>query len=125
MVFAPTEFLGLGLQHIHTTQEILRIKDILNHTFRNSTTGQLYKTSIELFFIEAGMGTSFLLVPKSVNTLLSLSLIKSTWEFLLEHQITLDHDITYPPQRENDAVIMQEFLQQGATVEELMKLNMC
>lgn len=33
MVFAPTAQLGLRLQHIPTTQEILHIKDILNHTF--------------------------------------------------------------------------------------------
>lgn len=45
--------------------------------------------------------------------------------FLLEHQITLVHDITYPPQMENDAVILIEFHKHGAMVEELLTLNQC
>jgi hypothetical protein len=51
-------------------------------------------------------------------------------EFLLEHQITLVHAITYPPQMENDAVILIaviliEFHKHGAMVEELLTLNQC
>ncbi len=73
IVITSTEYLGLGLQHTHTTQKILCTKDILNHTLQCSTTGQLYRTSIELFFIEAGMGTSFLHIPKCTNNLIAPS----------------------------------------------------
>jgi hypothetical protein len=39
IVFAPKEFFGLGIQHLHTIQEILRLKDIVQHTFQESITG--------------------------------------------------------------------------------------
>ncbi len=45
------------------------------------------------------MGTTFLHIPQCANTLIAPSLIKSTWIFLQEHQITLAHDIIYPPQQ--------------------------
>jgi hypothetical protein len=43
LVFSPTKYAGLGIKHIHTLQEIGRLKDLIQHTYTNSTTGQLYR----------------------------------------------------------------------------------
>jgi hypothetical protein len=58
LVFAPTKYMGLGLPHWYTIQEILRIKDLISHTYTSTTTGHLYQTSLELLFLEIGMGTN-------------------------------------------------------------------
>ena len=39
MVFAPIKYMGLGFQHLYTVQEIVRLKDIIQHTFRHTITG--------------------------------------------------------------------------------------
>jgi hypothetical protein len=56
LVFATTDFMGLGLLHLFTIQEAARLKDIILHIYNNMLTGQLYKTSVELLLIELGMG---------------------------------------------------------------------
>ncbi len=52
LVFNSVKYMGLGILHPYTVQEILRLKDIVNHTYNRSTTGQLYRSSFELFFLE-------------------------------------------------------------------------
>jgi hypothetical protein len=47
--------MGLNIVHLHTLQEILRIKDIIFHTFNDTLTGRSYKTSLEIFYIELGL----------------------------------------------------------------------
>jgi hypothetical protein len=44
LVFSSTKYCGIGIKHIHTLQEISRIKDILHHTYMQTTTGKLYRT---------------------------------------------------------------------------------
>ncbi len=39
--------------HTHSPRGVT-VKDIIHHTFQNTTTGNIYKTSLERFFIEAG-----------------------------------------------------------------------
>jgi hypothetical protein len=56
LVFATTDFMGLGLLQLFTVQEAARLKDIVIHIYNNTLTGQLYKTSLELLLIELGMG---------------------------------------------------------------------
>ncbi len=63
MVLALTEFLGLGLKHIYMVRQVFRLKDIMHHTFSKSMTGKLYRNSLEIYFIEAGIGTSLLSLP--------------------------------------------------------------
>lgn len=82
------------------------------------------QTTIELFFVKASMGTSFLdLLTDCTNLLTTNSLIKSTWHFLLEQHILLQHDISYPPQTEYNKILMQEFLAKGAMLAEMSALN--
>jgi hypothetical protein len=39
LVFAPLQYMGLGIKHIHTVQDINRLKDILHHAMQNSLMG--------------------------------------------------------------------------------------
>ncbi len=41
LVFAPTKYMGLGMQHLYTVQEISRLKDIIDHTYKATTAGNL------------------------------------------------------------------------------------
>jgi hypothetical protein len=94
MVFAPTKYMGLGFTHLYTLQETARLKDIIHHSFKNTITGRLYRTSIELLILEIGMGTSLHSISfPYFSNLASNSLVKSTWKFLYDHQI--DFIITF------------------------------
>ncbi len=57
LVFVPTKYMGLGMQHLYTIQEISRLKDIIDCTYKVTTTGNLYKTTLESLILELGMGT--------------------------------------------------------------------
>ena len=100
LVYNSERYLGLGVKHLHTTQEIARIKDILNHVYIKSNTGYLYKTSLELLILELGIDTDISLInPETLHLLATESLIKSTCQFLLHHQLKLKHDINRDPLR--------------------------
>ena len=42
LVFAPIKYMGLGIPHLYTIQEIAKLKDIIHHTYKTTTTGDLY-----------------------------------------------------------------------------------
>lgn len=126
MVFAPHKYMGLGFKHLHTLQEIARLKDMINHTFQSSITGNLYRTSTELLLTELGVSENFSQVNYTLlHSLVTDSLVKSTWQFLYQHNIYLEHDIRFPHQRQGDTTLMQAFLDLQLTVEELQQLNEC
>jgi hypothetical protein len=79
-------------------QEITRIKDLVQHTWENTLTGQLYRASLELFLIEVGIGPNVLDIPSQVVFLATDSLICSTVFFLQLFNIRVHHDITMVPQ---------------------------
>jgi hypothetical protein len=126
LVFSPTKYSGIGIKHIHTLQEIAWIKDIIQHVHDKTTTGQLYQTTLEHLILEVGVNTNLTLVDFSkYNILATNSLIKSTWGFLYENQITIEHNITVPKNTVNDIPIMLQFIQLPTTSEELVALNQC
>jgi hypothetical protein len=45
LVYAPTKYMGVGIQHLHIVQKIMHIKDIILHRMQCSTTG-VYIASI-------------------------------------------------------------------------------
>ncbi len=111
LVFAPIQYLGLGITHLHTIQEISRLTDLITHTADMTITGSLYRASLEVFLIEMGISTDLDSIPfDKTHFLSSDALIKSSWEFLCSYKITLNHDIQWKIPRKNDAVIMQVFL---------------
>jgi hypothetical protein len=60
LVYNSEKYMGLGLKHLHTTQEICRLKDLVSHVSRHTNTGSLYKTTLENSISEVGMGTDIL-----------------------------------------------------------------
>jgi hypothetical protein len=126
MVFTPNKFFGLGLPHLYTIQEISRLKDMMSHTFKNTTTGNLYRTSMELLIIELGMGTDFSITPYHLfSCLVTQSLVKSSWKFLYEERIQLKHDIDMKLPRSGDCLLMQLFHRYVSNADDLMSLNKC
>jgi hypothetical protein len=63
--------------------------------------------------IELGMGTFQSSSPNSdLAPLTTDSLIKSSWKFLNDQELQLQHDITFPPPRRGDKEIMSIFYKQ-------------
>jgi hypothetical protein len=56
IVFALIKYAGLGIKHLHTNQEIARLKDILSHTTKGALLGDLYKHSLTVLLLELGLG---------------------------------------------------------------------
>jgi hypothetical protein len=106
-------------------QEITRIKDLVQHTWENTLTGQLYRASLELFLIEVGIGPNVLDIPPQVMFLATDSLICSTVFFLQRFNICLHHDITMVPQRQHDVLIMRQLSSLNLSQEDLFACNMC
>ncbi len=126
MVFVPIKYLGIGIKHLHTLQEIARLKDIMMHTHKNTTTGKLYRQTTENLFLEIGTDTSFTSLDfPSLDPIATPSLIKSTWQFLHENNLDLKHDIEIPDQRLNDRTLMSAFKNSNASLDELISLNRC
>jgi hypothetical protein len=90
IIFAPIQYLGLGIKHIHTVQEITRLKGILYHAMQDSLLGSLYKISLSCFIIEVGLASPIHTISyQKFGHLVTSSLIKSSWEFLHHSQIEL------------------------------------
>jgi hypothetical protein len=126
LVFSSTKYCGIGIKHIHTLQEISRIKDILHHTYMQTTTGKLYRTSFEYLILQLGMGTDLRSIDyDKYNLLASSGLCKSTWKFLFEHNITLHHDIIVPKNTVSDIPLMTELCRLNPSPIELEEINQC
>jgi hypothetical protein len=126
LVYNSVKYMGIGIHHPYTIQEILRIKDILRRVHKHSTTGKLYRSSLEVLILEIGMGEEIQNLPEDVvDTLATDSLVKSTCQFLQKYDLTLLHDIKIKPLREDDQLIMKAFYALSPTSSELMALNRC
>jgi len=126
LVFSSLDYMGLNLHHLHTLQEILRLKDIIIHNFNDTLTGRLYRTSIELFFIELGLPNNLCSYDyKLLDGLTTDSLVKSTMLFLHQYKILLRHSVDLRPLREYDSCIMSKLLETGAPFKDLLTCNHC
>jgi len=77
LVHSTLDYIGLDIKHLFLLQEIMHIKDIILHNFNATLTGQLYRASMELFFIKLGITPSLLLTrQKAVDCLTTPSLVK-------------------------------------------------
>lgn len=52
-------------------------------------------------------------------------LMKTTWQFLWKHKLTLRHDIKINPQREGDIPLMKIFYEAGVRDLDLLAINRC
>jgi hypothetical protein len=126
MVHAPLKTVGLNIPDLYTMQEITRRLDMVSHTARNTTTGSLYRTLVELLIVEAGMGTNiFNLNYKQLSKMRTESLVKSSWKFLHDARIQLHHDISIPLPRTGDQPLMPLFQEKVESIEDLSALNRC
>jgi hypothetical protein len=76
--------------------------------------------------LELGIDTDISLINlETLHLLATESLIKSTCQFLLHHQLKLKHDINLDPLREGDQALMRIFLALSPTQSELIALNKC
>ena len=60
---------------------------------------------------------------KIFGCLATNSLLQDTWQFLGEHRIEIQHDITAPLRRYGDKCLMVEFSRHGATKKVMKQLN--
>ncbi len=126
LVFSTLDYMGLNIQHLHTLQEIARLKDIVLHTFNHTLTGRLYQASIELLFLELGSSQPLDRYDMEVlERLTTNSLVKSTILFLKQYNIVLKHSINFKLQRENDSTIMEQLMGTGLPLQDLVICNHC
>jgi hypothetical protein len=127
LVFSTLDYMGVNIPHLYYIQEISRIKDIIYfHTFNATLTGRLYKTSMELIFIEIGLDPQHTINdPNLIEALTTTSLIKATMIFLVTHNIQLKHSITIMPKREHDQFIMAILIRLQAPTVDLIACNQC
>jgi hypothetical protein len=126
LVHTPLKYGGLGITHIHTTQEIMRLTNMIYHTAYKTDTGNLYLASMANMILESGLGETLFSLPYSELCFLTTnSLVKSTWQFLDSNSIVLNHDNKVPKYRENDTAIMKILYDSGVRDIELFILNKC
>ncbi len=124
VVFSPNKYLGIGIKHLYMVQEIACLKDIMLHTYKDMTTGCLYRNTTELLLLELGMTIPLHSLPfNSYSPLATNSLVKSIWCFLYENNLELRHDINILPQRLNDQVLMEVFWEKVVGQEDLLSIN--
>jgi hypothetical protein len=91
-----------------------------------TTTGKLYRTSFEYLILQLGMGTDLSSIDyDKYNLLASSGLVKSTWKFLFEHNITLHHDIIVPKNTVSDIPLMTEICRLNPSPLKLEEINQC
>ena len=101
--------MGFGFIHLHTEQEIARLKDTIIHTHGETATGSLYWSSYY-----STRDTFFHQVPNIIiNYLATHSLVKTTLLFHNEHRLQLHHYISIPIKMHHDFSIMNLFQQTG------------
>ena len=107
-------------------QEIQHIETMIINTMSENFTGTLYRATLEALIVEVGIGVNVLNAPyEQLEHLTTDSIIKTTWEFMDNNQITIQHDITIPEIRVNDSTIMQAMIKIGAQGEVLRTINKC
>jgi len=108
VVFAPCSFVGLGIKHLYTLQEITRLNELILHTSQNPNTGTLNRILLELLHIEMGSPAVLSLEDYPFYFPLATdSNVKSTMEFLILHGFSLTMDIKVQFQQKNDCFIME------------------
>jgi len=125
LVFASSTFFGLGLQHLHTMQEIAHVKDLLWHTNASTLMGILYRTSFEIGLIEIGFGTCILDIPDITIQLSTQFLIWDVITSLRQYNIDLHHDVYFSFPHEGDKLIMAALWDLGLSPKELQACNHC
>jgi hypothetical protein len=98
LVLGPTSHMGIGIQHIFTTQAIRRLRNLIVHTALQTLSGDLFRASLEALIVEVGIGDDIKDYPyHQLSFLATKRLIKSTCWYLSKCQLCLSHDIKTHP----------------------------
>jgi hypothetical protein len=126
LAFSTLDYMGLDIKRLFILQEIFRIKDIIFHTFNDTLTGKLYRTSLELFFLELGIQPwHFHAEENAIVALTSPSLVQTSMLFMSQFKIYLKHSIRIPLLREGDQFIIEAFLSLDIPIQDLVACNKC
>ena len=129
MLYAPISFQGINLHNPYLTQGIMQINNLVEHTWKNTLTSNLFCCNLEQLRIELGSNTSIL--ESNYNEfkycLLTDLLITSTWKFMSDNNITWrDNTAELPLFRKNNMCIMDSFRKNMFIPSyELVTLNKC
>jgi hypothetical protein len=108
LVFAPSDFGGIGITNLYTELYSTRIETIISHTrMDKSELGKLFRINLEFIHLLTGKSTPYLQSTKQI------SYIQKNWfsglhQFLIKHELQMDIRSLWLPsiQRLHDKVIM-------------------
>lgn len=127
VLYGPTSYQGLGLQHPWYTQEITHLATLLTELSNATQTGHLLTTTIEQLYMEIGLDGQLGTHDWSTYHLLATdSWIKSVWSTLAQFNMSMQlAQSTIPLLSTNDMYLMQAFAEGGFRGRELQSLNTC
>ena len=111
---------------MYTLQEMLRLSDMLKHTFQETITGQLYLGLLELLHLELGtIQPLHKLDFDKLSDLATTSLVKKSWYFLWRYQVYLKTTISKTMPRQGDREIIEGVFNNEVDVLEASAINRC
>ena len=129
LLYSPATVQGLGVKNPYILQGVDHIRDITEHIWKETMTGDLLKCNLEQLRIEIGDNISILNsnYNKYKPLILTDSYAQNTWEFMSKHNITLDVEIdSIPLLRDGDSCIMRGFIDNpNIPRSSLAQLNRC
>ena len=129
VLYADVQSQGLGLHSLYLSQGIKHVIEILEHSWKQSTTGSFLTTSLEYLRLELGINDNILNSDYTKYSFLIISptWITNTWQFMSKFNITTSFDCeTILPKREQDQPIMQLLIDMNIfSNQELIIVNKC
>ena len=82
------------MKNLFLTQGISHITNIIEHTWKDTITGHLIRSSLEQLRLEIGSNAPILESDYSVyqDRILTQSWVQHSWEFMAQHNITFQDD---------------------------------
>ena len=123
----PLKAGGLGLPNLYLSMGVSRVQKLVEHLWRQTPTQNLLGCNFSNLLLEAGIAGN--ICDGSFSSLTYLhthSWLRSTLDFMSEHEITLHYRIpTLRARRRNDTALMSAFLQYTDNKRDLYQLNIC
>lgn len=115
IVYGPKKYQGMGLKHPYTTMGIAHIRFILENCRSNSDLGKNFRINLECLKLEVSVGGSILSHCFSDYCVLATNgIVKHTWQFLFEHQMTVKENVAdLVLRRKRDSFLIDAFRLHG------------
>jgi len=125
--YLSQRFQGLNLPNLYSTQEISKIKELLNFGYTNTTCWDQMKLGLEHLQLRLGSQDIIYSLPFSrLEHLIPNSWFKTQWKFINHQNLKIKGwTAQIPPLRENDQHLMIKFVEKGVPKEDLQTLNKC